>query len=326
MSKCSQCNKVVTKKSPGLECLKCSVLVHAKAECAGLSAKQFAALKAAENLEWTCNSCARDPKRKSSFVTAEDDDDEQESNTTGEIVTLNAEKFMKNVTKEMKKILKEELGDLNSSVEFLSDKVDECLDTIRLLEERMKALERKNIDLGNKNKNLENRVIALEQRLNEQEQENNNTTLEIVGVPYKKSEDIEKIVASIAKKIKACPQQMQQAIRLNGRNNKDGVIRVELQGRKAKADWITLARQQQVIVSDIYDDVEKGMERIYIREALTYYYKNLLWKTKEALKNVYKFVWFKDGKILARKCENAKVFTIRCENDIDKVKNLQITV
>lgn len=309
---------MVTKKAPGLECLKCNVLVHAKAECAGLSAKQFAALKAAENLEWTCNSCARDPKRKLSCATTEEDDEDQDA---GQIIALNTEKFMKNVTKEMKKILKEELGDLNSSIDFLSNKVDECLDTIRLLEDRMKALERKNIDICNKNKNLENRVIALEQLFNEREQQNINTTLEIVGVPQKESEDIGKVVASIAKKIKACPQQLQQATRLRGRNGKDGVIRVELQGRQAKAEWITLARQQPVVVSDIYTDIEKGMERVYIREALTYYYKNLLWKTKEELKNVFKFVWFKDGKILARKCENAKVFTIRCENDLDKVKN-----
>lgn len=325
MSKvCTQCKKTVTRKSPGLECSKCRVLVHAKAECAGLSAKQFAALKAADNLEWTCNSCARDPKRRTSFVLAEEEEDGHESDNASEIVALNTSKFMKDVTKEIHKIIKNELGDLNSAMEFVSEKVEECIKNMKTFEEQIKILEKKNIDLINKNKNFENRLSALEQRLNEREQLSCNNTVEIVGVPVKENEKVEDVVATIANKIQACPRQVKKATRLPGRNGKEGIIQVELEDNQARLQWIASARQRPIVAGDISTDIDKqkSTNRIYLREALTYYYKNLLWKTKDELKNIYKYIWCKNGKILVRKSDNTKVYTIRCEMDIYNVKNM----
>ncbi|CAH2240045.1 jg18085 [Pararge aegeria aegeria] len=44
----------------------------------GLTNKQLAALKAAENLELTCNACANSPFRKSSFIVPSDDEEEED--------------------------------------------------------------------------------------------------------------------------------------------------------------------------------------------------------------------------------------------------------
>lgn len=61
----------------------------------------------------------------------------------------------------------------------------------------------------------------------------------------------------------------------------------------------------------------EGSQYVYLNPALTQYYKNLLWNTKQrALIKEYKYVWVKSGKILIRKTKDSKVVEIKHLNDI----------
>ncbi|KOB64369.1 Uncharacterized protein OBRU01_24432, partial [Operophtera brumata] len=75
MTKRDNCNKGMTKKSVGLECINCGKVVHASQACSGLTGKQLSALRNADTLDWTCHECRiNSPKLKSSFITPDEDD------------------------------------------------------------------------------------------------------------------------------------------------------------------------------------------------------------------------------------------------------------
>ena len=64
----------------------------------------------------------------------------------------------------------------------------------------------------------------------------------------------------------------------------------------------------------------KGRERIYISESLTPHYRKLLKTVKEMAKlKEYKFVWWKNDRILVRKEERSPVIVIEKEEDLKKL-------
>jgi hypothetical protein len=57
-------------------------------------------------------------------------------------------------------------------------------------------------------------------------------------------------------------------------------------------------------------------ERVYINEKLTTFNGHLLWLTKTAKPQGYKYVWTKNGRIYLRKEDGAKPIVIRDVDDI----------
>ena len=80
--------------------------------------------------------------------------------------------------------------------------------------------------------------------------------------------------------------------------------------------WLK-TKKQQLTNHSIYNN--NDVTRIYINENLTRQMRQLFWSTKQKLKDVFKFIWIQDGKILIKKSEvEKKVYTICCESDINK--------
>lgn len=322
MSKCVKCKKSITNRSPGLECNKCGIQVHAKTDCTGLTNKQLAAVRGAENLEWTCNACAHSSFRKSSFIVPSDDEEEEDSDNANKELTLDSKRFLARITKEMEKILKKELEETNRSMQFLSDKVEDCLETIEVFKGRIKEMENKNQDLTNKNKFLENRIGALEQRITTMEQSSISRKLEIAGLPETDDENVQEIIKKTATKLNLTTADIESARR--SRKGKSSVICLDMKNEDSKNTWISAAKKIPITSGDIMNnrDPKISTNKIYIREALTPYIKNLLWKAKQELKDSYKFVWCKNGKIYARKSDKSELLFIRSESDITRVKNV----
>lgn len=61
---------------------------------------------------------------------------------------------------------------------------------------------------------------------------------------------------------------------------------------------------------------------IYVNEHLTKYFRELMWQAKtrktENGEKLYKFVWFKDSKLLVRRNDTSKIERIRSNNDLYK--------
>lgn len=321
VEKCSQCNKLVNKKTPGIECNKCKIIVHSKCECSGLTIKQLSALNAADNLEWTCLDCSSKIGRKTSLITPEDEEEDEDE----EVVAVEVKKFMKDITKEMDKVLKRELkrelNEVSSSVQFMSEKLDDCMEKLEVFQQKIRTLEQKNVELVNKNIFLENRISAIEQRMNEAEQFKMINIIEVAEVPVQDDENVQALATKIASKLNVQVQNVKNAKRLNSRAGRPGAIHLEMQNEEVKTSWLAAARAIDIKAGDLISKLgqEHRNGKIFIREALTPFHKNLLWKSKQALKDIYKYVWCRYGKVMARKQDNDKVIIIRSENDLQKM-------
>lgn len=321
LKKCSNCNKNITQKLPGLECSRCNKIVHATTICANLTNKQIASLRNAEGLEWSCEECLRNVSRRSSYFLPDDSDVEDEIKDTGRARSY--DKLVSQISCETRKIVKSELQGLTTAVEYLNSQVADLEGIVKQQESTIKMLVNKNADLLKKNQNLELRVSAMEQRVLEVDQKLLCTNVEISGVPELPNMDAVSAVREVAEKLNMSSQQIVSARRTTSRRKEQpGHIVVELQSKVTCEQWISAARKQEILAGNIWTDlpVERAASRVYVRAALTPHTKALLYKARNSLSGSFKYIWCKDGRIYAKKDDTSnKVTIIRCISDIESL-------
>lgn len=323
--KCATCKKTVTKKCPGLECSRCEMVVHATNECANISAKQLAALRSQNGLEWSCQECLRG--LSSSFFVPEDDPDIEDTTeptrSQAQPVSLDVKKLLQDLSSEMRKIMHEQLGDIKSSLEFIGDQVAALENTIKSQNSKIKALENKNVDLHNANKHLELRVAALEQREQQGDQSKLAHHLELAGFPNSLKEDADSIAKAVASLLTVDKNDIRTAKLIPGRKDKTSQILIELNSSSSRTRWTKAARDKTITVGDITTSTppEAATDIVYVRRALTPQNKYLLYQAKKQLRPAFKYVWIDEAtdRILAKKEDNGKTSAIRSTNDIDSL-------
>ncbi|CAG4966784.1 unnamed protein product [Colias eurytheme] len=324
MSKCDNCNKGLTKRTPGLECSKCGKVVHATQSCTGLSSKQLSALRAG-SLEWTCDDCQiNSPHKKSSFIIPleeEEDDTISEGNQGTSCIDTN--KFLKDITLEMKRILKKELQPIETSLSFCCDKIDELTRTVEAQNKQIKELEKKYTNLKNEKSHLDLEINALKQHVRYMEQQRLDTIIEVANIPSRPNEDLNDLCNKLADNLNLTKEGISNVKRLEGRNGQDGCIQLEFKQEELCNLWVRASRRREVLVGQVVCDeaVPAAKTKVIVRKALTKANKTLLWQAKQKLTPNYKYVWFQNGNILIRKSENNKPIVIRSETDIENLLN-----
>ncbi|KAJ8728792.1 hypothetical protein PYW07_006488 [Mythimna separata] len=351
IKRCVRCKKNVTKKLPGLECSRCDKVVHADPVCSKLSNKQLNTLKNLPGIEWSCEECLKNLSRRSSFVIPEEDDDEndyEDPKIMEMAPVVDAKKLVQDISREVKKAFREEIRSLENSLEFLSEQLTSMEQAIKRQDSKIKDLENKNYDLQNKNKNLELRINVLEQGFQEVEQQSLATALEVAGLPEMPSNDIEKVMDTVASELNVADREILSTRRLPGSKDKPGPILVELKSKTLQQQWIGASKESCITVGQLKSKTlqqqwigaskescitvgqlvpnipkEKADDRVYIREALTKYQKTLLYNAKTQLLNKScQYVWCKNGKVYARKLSNSKIYYIRTLQDIKQIERI----
>lgn len=181
-------------------------------------------------------------------------------------------------------------------------------------ENMLKDLMQKNTYLDKYNKSLEERIRLLEQK-------EFDLDIELVNVEAQEGENVADVVKNIAKELKINNDNISKAWRIKGqnRNNKPKPIIVTLRTREARNMWLKsnkLALTNHIIYKN------NNTDRIYINERITRQTRQLFWSAKLQLKDEFKFIWLRNGKILLRKKEGEKkIESIECESDIKNLLN-----
>lgn len=324
MSKCDKCNKNITKTKPGLECIRCEKIVHLNTTCSELTNKQLAAVRATDNLDWTCRDCHDlSPKRRS--IVVPDDDDDEDKYSDAQSLKIDIKQLLGDITKEMEKTIKREMREVTQSLQFHSEKMDELIASLEACQGTIKDLKKKNVELTNKNNYLETRLGALEQRVQEMDQSTLSDCIEICNIPLAEEDNPSSIARIIAGKLNQPTSGIKQAVRLPGKKDNPGPIKVQLNTQQLQTEWLLAAKSKDRILKivDIIPGavITEAGKNIYIRESLTQYNKHLLWYTKKELNNIFKYIWIKKGILRVRKeGTNEKPIIIRSKEDVNKLK------
>jgi hypothetical protein len=167
-------------------------------------------------------------------------------------------------------------------------------------------------------------ISELSDRLNRLEQYGRNRNVEIENVELLDGEKVEDIVVKVAGciNIELSPKDIEAAHRLPARKTSTAPPRIIVQfSSRKKRDEFIAARSQVAPITSQRLVGGKSSDRIYVNENLTRYYSELLWRAKQKGKaEGYKFVWYKYGKVLAKKSETSQsVIRISTPSDIDKI-------
>lgn len=322
MVKCDLCDKGITKRSPGLECSKCGKVVHANQGCSGLPAKQIAALRLSESLEWNCDECSRiSPRRKTSFIVPEEDEEDDMDRAIDQNTSqIDVKKLLRDISLEVKKIVRKENETFEEALNFFGKKFEEFGDKINVFSERITELEKKQVSLVNKNKHLETKVSSLEVQIRKMEQSGLDKMVEIAGIPKANNEDIKTIAGNVAKLLIVDENDIKSVKRTEGRPGSDGQLLVELKDAECAASWAQASKKETapILAEHVVPSIqqEAAKLKVIVRRALSKTNKTLLWNAQQKLRPSYKYVWFQAGKVLARKGDGDKPIAIWCEEDL----------
>lgn len=212
--------------------------------------------------------------------------------------------------------MEKKLDELTKAVDFYAEKYQRLSEAKECTENKIKALEQKNTYLEKCNKSLEIRVEELEEKENEK-------SIQIVGLEKKPGEDTQKLIGQLAKVLKTSIDKINHAMRVGVEKpdlKKPQPIIVNFLTKESRDAWIK-CRKLKITNSMVYGN--QNNSPIYINEKLTQYKRNLLWTTKNQLKGIYKYIWVQNGNILIKKSEeHKKIFTIRCDKDIERHINI----
>lgn len=161
----------------------------------------------------------------------------------------------------------------------------------------------KGIYLEKCNKSLEDRIGWLEQK-------ELAFNVELINLHQIEGENTMEVIESIAQELKLNEKDIEKVWRVKGEGLYPRPVVIRLRTKEARIKWLKSRKTRLT---------NKDGTRIYINENLTRQMRQLFWSTKQQLREMYKFIWIQNGKILIKKNEEEKkIFTIRCESDLNK--------
>lgn len=294
---CAECkeNIIRTANSPSsIDCEICKQLFHLS--CVGVTLEEINDLKGI----WRCNKCAMDSSSQLGNESHLGDAD-------ASVGDLNVDPNLKSIAKSLNDIIRslnvahEKLDSHSHRFVDLDSKLLSALEEVKELQESKRALEREN--------------IALRRRIDDLEQSSLEKSLEIRGVPETQGENLMSVISDVMQKLgtNIKPEHINKAYRYGSKQKRDRCILVDFV-RKGDRDEVIRERR-------VRRDFKINNQLTFINEALTPNNRKLFALARAAKKNApgFKYLWVRDGRILARKNDDSLIFRVSSEDDVNKI-------
>lgn len=207
----------------------------------------------------------------------------------------------------------------------LQNEVDSVKNMLTGIQETIDCLIDENHELKNENAILENRIRKLENYNDEILQRSMECDLEICGVPEAENENLDEVIQTMmtSLKLEANPGYINDVYRKKIKNKNSGMpgpIIIKF-NRKSYRDALLAEKKikKKLDSSLIFPDAgQENIRPIYINECITNFRKLIHKNARELMKkDIFKFVWIKDGKILVRKSAESNIINIRSIDDLN---------
>lgn len=345
---CGACGKFIS-ATGGAVCNKCNGIYH----------KQCVALGTNSPKNWACPCCTvklprRDntdtPVKSICDVSPEEADPSPNTNLATSTEIRNTDQLETSWQNELvakiralrieTKSLRKEISTLATGIAELKEDLFKCKsdiiavnETVSTLEKRLNSIESYK-ESHTSNAQLEQTINELRKELSHKDQLLLSSELEIVGVPEINNENPIHLVKAIATKIginlvdhdiaaafRSGPRHIVADSSENAKRRPRSVV-VRLVRRPVRDCLLQAARVRRSLTSTDLD-FPGPHSKIYLNERLTKHNKTLLRLTKEEARRLkWKFVWTRNGQVLARKDEGETVHRIADHQDLHQVFNV----
>lgn len=175
------------------------------------------------------------------------------------------------------------------------------------------------IDLVKENKTLNNTISELSIDVNSLKQQHLKNNLIVAGVPYKKGENLKEIFVKLSKILKVDVAEGSFQIRRFAAKSDSisGNILVELDQYTVKKELLKNRKTKNILCSELGFN---GENSVILFNQLTHNNLEILAEAKKLKSECnFKFIWFQNNQILARKAEKAKIFTLNSKIDVKEL-------
>lgn len=161
-------------------------------------------------------------------------------------------------------------------------------------------------------------IKSLEIRLAEVEQKTREDTLEFAGIPEKEGEQPAETIKRVAG-VTGVDLKVDDILDIKKIPDRRPGVPSKLHVR-----FTNLQKRRQILLNKKHltstTTLGNGYQKIYISEILGAYYKDLLWRAKTKAKEMgYKYVWYKECKVMVKKNESDRVTYIKHSDDLKKI-------
>lgn len=272
--------------------------------CAQVKEVQFRKRSTAEKQAWGCPECRQGRKANLSPGAA--------GITISDVhaLVLSVSATLVSMQKEMKEIA--------TSQKYLSDCYDDLENKLAAFGKVEKDVEVLKAKLDEKEKT----IAELANRIAHQEQYSRRFHLEFANITPRPNEDLEEVVINMANhlNVKLSRDDIQVAHRLYSKDKRNPPVIVEFSSRKLR-DNILSKRRQTIITNKNLLGAGYSEEKVYINESLSPYFKNLLWLARSECRNKnYKWCWYKNYKIFAKKSDGDMPIVINNASQVSKIQ------
>lgn len=226
--------------------------------------------------------------------------------------------------------MRTDIEEMKESMNFISKSLDDANARLATTLSENSALKKENDMLHLKVETLQKELVDCQASLIKSEQYTRNRNIEIKGIAHKPNESLPEILEKIGvavgepisrSDVDVChrvPTKDKSAsniiVQFQRRDKRDAVL------EKAKKTRLTNATVGLLTASNEGSSTEPCERAIYINEHLCPFMKRLLGMAiARKRENRWKFVWTKNGSILARRTESSPIIPIHSESDLLKI-------
>lgn len=319
-SVCSVCRKPVEGKF--LVCSGCGEGFHLGKNCSAITDSAYTKMSTVKRETWMCQTCKSGTSSNQSNASL--DPHFSAINSKLDQLTSTVEMLMVKVEELLSfkatcEKMAETVSDIQTSIDFLSEKYDSVLSTLTVNQTEMSQLKAEVESLSATVARQTDILDKTTLQINELEQYGRRCNLVIHGLPLKPNEDLKSFMCDLAGRLKLTNFQEDEICKIHrlptqDKSNTSPPILVQFQNASVQEKWFRARK-------DLPDLAEpEKFPRLYFNENLTRMNSELFRLARSKGKeNGFKFVWTRNGKVLARKSEGAPFIRIEKLSDLDKI-------
>lgn len=336
MNNCNACGEPMPSDGDGVACSVCQDVLHF--ECSTLKASSWRTMGPTRRATWRCAKCYMASKGKKTGGSdptggsdLEDDNDsepeavpvdmQQMMDMMGKRLGVMEEKMEKMFTAADSKATKK-FEEFITSLNYYGEKVDDATNTVKSMEQKLIMMEKRIEKSENENKELKTRLRNMEKQLNELGQKEFSSKIEISGIKdssINQDEVVKKILQKIDDSGVIQFRAHKTVFKVGEEKTEKTSILVAFQSNEIRNKVLSQIKEKK-IYQKLEGILPNAGESVFINEALSPYYKKLLFEASRVKKDKkFAYLWVKDGRLLLKKTEQGNILRLECMDDLGKL-------